>query len=139
MDLHVKSKFSLPALVVALLPLLFVAIAGCGGGQPTGTVKGKVTFDGAPYTDASVIFLDMETGQAGSANIQAGGTFAIEKPLPVGTYTVYLAPKPVEQTAEPVPVTIDETVPDKYWNEASSDIKIEVEEGENDVAVELTG
>jgi hypothetical protein len=102
-----------------------------------GTVQGTVTLDGAPYADAAVIFLSMETGQGASGDIQSGGTFSLSDPLPVGTYTVYLAPKAVAETDQPSPVTMDRTVPEKYWNEAASDIKIDIQEGPNAVTVEL--
>lgn len=122
-----------------ILDLLF---AGCTKTEPTGTVQGKVLLNDQPYADSSVVFLSPTTGEGASADIQPGGTFRLDKPLKVGKYTVYLAPKAVAPqggAGEPMemPVTIDESVPDKYWNEASSDITIEVTEGENDVTVQL--
>jgi hypothetical protein len=51
---------------------------------------------------------------------------------------MYLAPKVAGATEEPTAVAIDQTVPTKYWNEASSDIKIDIVEGENNVSVPLT-
>jgi hypothetical protein len=133
--LEIRSFPSL--LVAALLCLVPVALAGCGSAKPMGTVQGTVTLDGAPYADAAVIFLSMETGQGASGDIQSGGTFSLSDPLPVGTYTVYLAPKAVAETDQPSPVTMDRTVPEKYWNEAASDIKIDIQEGPNAVTVEL--
>jgi hypothetical protein len=124
-------------LSLVLLSVCLVACLGCGSSTPTGTVKGTVTLNGAPYADAAVIFLSLKTGQGDSTDIQAGGTFQLPTPLQTGTYTVYLAPKAVEASEQPTPVSIDQTVPEKYWNEAASDIKIEVNEGENDVKVEL--
>jgi len=111
--------------------------AGCGSSKSTGTVKGSVTLGGAPYADAAVVFLSMDTGQGSSVDIQSGGSFELPEPIPTGTYTVYLAPKAAEAGDQPKPVSIDQAVPDKYWNEAASDIKIEVKEGENSVTVEL--
>lgn len=131
-DFASKIKRS-PRLVVAAASLLSVVFVGCGSSNPAGTVQGKVTLNDAPYAGAAVVFLCLETGQAGSADIQSDGTFRIENPLPVGTYTVYLAPKTAEDTGEkPKPVAFDRTVPRKYWSEASSDILVEVAEGKND-------
>lgn len=116
-----------------------MTVVGCGGdARPTGTVSGKVTLDGSTYSDASVVFLGVESGQASSANIESDGTFRLPDPLPVGEYVVYLAPKAAEDpAAEPAPVTIDQSVPEKYWNEADSDIHVDIQEGKNEVAVEL--
>ena len=137
MTKFVSSPPHLPRRLLVLLCLAPFAFAGCGSSKPMGTVKGTVTLNGAPYADAAVIFLSLTTGQAASADIQAGGAFALPAPLPTGSYTVYLAPKAAATSDEPKPVRIDQAVPDKYWNEAASDIKIDVKEGENDVKVEL--
>ena len=53
--------------------LLLTALFGCGGGAsgpPRATVKGNVTFDGAPVEDGSIVFLPA-TGTKGPAS---GGT-----------------------------------------------------------------
>jgi len=125
----------------AVLVLMVVgsSVIGCGrGSKPTGTVSGTVTLDGRPYADASVIFFSPATGQGGSANINPDGTFQLPKPIAVGEYIVYLAPRLEEDpAAEPKPVSIDSTVPEKYWSEASSDIRCEIKPGANQIAVEL--
>lgn len=124
---------------ITLLILVSVFLIGCGRrGKPTGTVSGTVTFDGKPYTDASVIFFSPATGQGGSANINPDGTFQLPKPIEVGEYIVYLAPRLEENpAAEPKPVSIDSTVPEKYWSESTSDIRCEIKAGANQVPVEL--
>ena len=135
-----KSGFGLrrfPGWLLFVFCLAPALLAGCGSSKPVGSVKGTVTLNGQPYADAAVAFLSLETGQAASADIQPGGTFQLEKPLPTGSYTVYLAPKVGPQSDEPKPVSIDKAVPDKYWSEASSDIKVDVKEGDNDVQVQL--
>lgn len=134
-SLSKTKKFAWPPLVLA--SLLCVLMAGCGETIPTGTVQGNVLLDDAPYTDASVVFLSPETGDGGTADIQADGTFRIDTPLQVGSYTVYLAPKAAPEAGEPMDVTIDESVPEKYWSEMS-DITIEVKKGANEgVKVQL--
>jgi hypothetical protein len=121
------------------LLICLTTFLGCGGAAGTGSVEGKVSLNGQPYTDAAVVLLSLETGQAGSADIQADGSFRLENRLPVGTYKVYLAPKTETSTDEPVPVTVDQSVPSKYWNEASTDITVEIGEGDNQVEVPLQG
>ncbi len=119
--------------------LAVAVVAGCSPSVPMGTVSGTVTLNGQPYDDAAVMLLDLDSGQAAGADIQPGGSFKIADPLPVGTYKVYLAPpSQTEEEAEMAkPITIDTSVPDKYWNEASTDVTITVEEGENTAVVEL--
>ena len=58
--------------------------------------------------------------------------------IEVGEYIVYLAPRLEEDpAAEPKPVSIDSTVPEKYWSEATSDIRCEIKPGTNQIPVEL--
>ena len=78
------------------------------------------------------------TVQSGTFIINADGTFNLKDPLPVGAYKVYLAPKVDTASDQPKPVTMDKNVPDKYWNEASTDISVQVVAGVNDVTVPLT-
>jgi hypothetical protein len=131
----------LPLLQVVLACLVTVLFVGCGKTDPTGTVKGKVTLDDAPYTgDGSVVFMSTETGQAGAANIQSDGTFSLEAPLPVGSYAVFIGPKTSDSEdgmEEPSEEKIDKSLPAKYRGETSTDIKIDITEGDNDVTVPL--
>lgn len=117
------------------LGLVFV---GCNPQADTGTVVGTVTLNGNPYTDAAVILFSPATGQGGSANIDADGRFTLPAPIPTGEYTVYLAPR-IEETMpeDPKPVSIDQSVPTKYWDESSSDIVIQVNQGVNETEVRL--
>jgi len=142
----IDSCFSKLGRSVAWLILGCLLVAGCSKNTPTGRVKGKVLLDGKPYSGAAVVFLNAETGQGGTANIQPDGSFTLAEPIPVGTYIVYLAPEiadaDVQGSAQegiegPVAMTADESVPAKYWNEADSDIRIDIKAGDNDVTVEL--
>lgn len=134
----------LPYLPIVLACLVSALVVGCDSTPPTGTVKGTVTLDGEIYTNVNtaVVLIGVESGQAGQANIQADGTFSIENPLPLGTYTAFLTPvlPGVDESEEhePKEVPKDPSVPEKYWNEGSSDLKAEVVAGENDVKLEIT-
>ncbi|WDQ15061.1 carboxypeptidase regulatory-like domain-containing protein [Rhodopirellula sp. P2] len=120
------------------LAFLTTISIGCSDSPPEGTVEGIVTLNGKPYDDAAVMFLDATTGQAAGTDIQDGGQFALKEPVPTGTYSVYLAPRTVPmEEGSPEAVKIDESVPEKYWNEASTDIQAIVNEGENSVTIEL--
>lgn len=116
--------------------LLIVFCLGCSQEDPKGTVKGKVEYNGKPYTEAAVCFVDLTSGMAASDNIEDDGTFQLE-PLPLGTYKVYLAPKIGDPLAEAKPVKIDNSIPSKYWNESATDISHEVTAGINEMTVEL--
>lgn len=127
---------SFPLVVI----LSFGLLAGCGGESvPTGTVEGTLKVDGKPYSDASIVFMSPENGHAASTVPQADGSFEIVDPLPTGEYVIYLAPKPVEAQSEAgvQPVTIDQTVPEQFWNETSTTLKATINEGANTVPVNI--
>ncbi|WP_145073913.1 hypothetical protein [Aureliella helgolandensis] len=95
---------------------------------------------GKPYTDASVMVIDLSSGQGGGADLKSDGTFTLDDPIPVGSYTAYFAPisvPPEDASAAPVPMQADKTIPQKYWNEASSDLKFEVKEGKNEFPIDI--
>lgn len=120
-----------------LAAVLFLSLAGCSQEDPMGTVKGKVQLNGKPYAeDVSVIFMNMQTGQAASANIDSSGNFELE-PLPLGTYNVFLAPMIEEGYVDPKPLKNDRSVPQKYWSEATTDISYDVTDGINEMTVDL--
>ncbi|MFG0265318.1 MAG: carboxypeptidase regulatory-like domain-containing protein [Rhodopirellula sp. JB055] len=122
----------------AAVALLMTFSAGCSESPPVGTVAGTVSLDGKPYDDAAVMFLDAKTGQAAGTDIADGGQFTFKEPIPTGTYDVYLAPRTVPmEEGSPEAVKIDESVPEKYWNETTTDIEVVVNEGENSVTIEL--
>jgi hypothetical protein len=87
-----KSSITRGLLAIAA-GLLVVMTVGCGGGEATGTVKGKVTLDGEAFGGVSMILVSPKSGKGGNANVQSDGTFTIENPLPVDDYTVYMAPQ----------------------------------------------
>jgi hypothetical protein len=119
---------------------LLVFTSGCAQGDPVGTVKGTASVKGKPYKNAAVMFVSIESGHGSGGDLQADGSFQLADPLPVGSYTVYFAPKSIaveDATAAPVPIHMDKSVPEKYWNESSSDIKVDVKAGENIVPIEV--
>lgn len=127
-----------------LLAMLFcgsvVLASGCSNEPPKGTVSGTVTFEGKPYSNAGVMFISLETGNGSGGDIKPDGSYALADPIPVGTYSVYFAPKAVELApgAQPPPAYMDKTIPEKYWGEGSTDIKIDVKEGPNVVPIDIT-
>lgn len=62
----------------ALLTLLALVTAGCGpGGPDIAGVKGKVTMDGEPLADASVIFVPVAGGRPAAARTDAEGNYEL--------------------------------------------------------------
>ncbi|RCS47762.1 carboxypeptidase regulatory-like domain-containing protein [Bremerella cremea] len=121
----------------AMTAVLLLAVAGCSQEDPMGKVKGKVTFNDKPFTDeASVIFFNSQTGQATSANVDSAGAFQLE-PIPLGSYKVFLAPVIEEGYVDPKPMKRNNSIPQKYWSEGTTDITYEVVDGEQDMTVEL--
>ena len=122
-------------LVAALL------VAGCSGGSgrqvPTGKVAGTVTYKGKPVGNAAVFLVDSGQGAGGGSTLSAEGQFTLEQPIPVGTYKVFLGPM-VEESADGQPKeSTPPKVPAKYLKDASSDVSVEIKEGENELTVEL--
>jgi hypothetical protein len=127
------------AFIALALPVVAISI-GCNAGPATGTVAGQVLFDGKPYGDAAVVFFSLTSGGGDTANLAEDGSFSLPTKLVVGDYRVYLAPKlaaPTGDDAPPAPVKTDNSLPDKYWSESSTDITVTVAPGENNVIIEL--
>ena len=121
-----------------VLAAVLCLTSGCKKAEPVGTVEGKVTLKGEPFSNARLNFLRQGTGSAGAAEIGSDGRFKVLTPLKVGTYTVFLAQKTVGDPDHPAPAPeLDPKVPTTCWNEATSTIRIEVKEGKNEIPIEL--
>lgn len=117
--------------------LLLLPFAGCSKTEPMGMVKGMVQLEGKPISEMSVVFQNSSTGQVGSANLASDGAYEMPKPLPLGSYKVFLAPPVEEGYVDPHPIKIDKSIPKKYLSASKSDITYDVKEGEQDYTVEL--
>lgn len=124
----------LPTVVVVLLGML----AGCTKSEPMGMVQGKVTLNGQPFSNARLNFISSTTGMASAADIESDGSFKVATPMKAGTYTVFLAPKSEADPDHPTAGTgPDPKVPQAYWNQSSSPIKVEIKAGPNDIPIDL--
>ncbi len=129
--------------------VLFVAMtcgwifSGCGEPAkevgPTGTVSGTVTFDGSPVTEGRVQLYSQSTGEGGATTLDAQGAFRLEEPLPVGAYSVFVLPPPEPAPSPDVAYEPKEypNIPEKYRSEMTTDLKVEVAEGENTFPIEM--
>lgn len=121
------------ACIWSTVGLFAVALVGCGEpAVPAGTVTGKVTVKGKPYTDGQVMFFSQDLGRGSNAVIDETGTFVTTIPMPVGSYAVYLDKKPAPvgemEIAKPGPPP---GIPVQYAGYHTSPLKTDVVEGEN--------
>lgn len=133
-----------------LILALALNSVGCGGGRkkasgPSGTVKGKVTYEGNPVTEGTVSFMS-QSGASGTGQLGAGGVFTIQSAeggLPVGTYAVGIRAPLVEDkgdgTSPPQMVLKKmDNLPEKYAIPETSGLTAEVKEGANDFTFQMT-
>lgn len=124
--------------VAVMLLVLLGAVAGCTKSEPVGTLQGKVTLGGQPFSNARLNFVSKTTGVATAADIESDGSFKVATPLKAGIYTVFLSPKTEADPDHPRGGTgPDPKVPQAYWNESSSPLKVEVKTGLNDIPIDL--
>ena len=107
---------------------------GCGGGEPSGSVSGKVTYNGKPVTPGVVQFMNPDTGIGASAQLDASGAYKVLS-LRTGEYQVAIQDPPVpspEEVGKGAQVQkVD--VPDKYVDPLTSGLTATISEGENSV------
>jgi len=129
----------------ARLPLValmsFLLLAGCGGPRRV-PVQGTVKYAGHGVADVNVTFYGAN-GIIGQAVTDSQGNFTQvtwKRPgdgLPAGEYKVTITPKStvsetVDYSAPPPP-----PFPQKYLSLGSSDLKVTVAPGSNNVVIEL--
>lgn len=136
-------QFASAAGLTACLILTMMA-AGCGSSEhPVGTVHGKITYKDEPLQEAVLYVYNRETGEAGEGKV-ADGSFELLNELKTGTYTAFVtAIPPPPPNPENPPVNLwgnfPKDLPEKYQREDQSDLKIEVAEGDNEVALAIPG
>ena len=134
-----RPQVALPG--AALLILAAVWLAGCSGPE-TGHVAGKVTLDGKPLAQGSVVFEDSAAGISAGAALQSDGSYTVETfdrdGLPPGTYKVAITPStfgdgetplavdPASQAAGP-----HAQIPPRYHSTATSPLGATVKAGNN--------
>lgn len=137
------------AAVVHLLPAAIVisALAGCGSGNiPTAVVTGQVLQDGAPVTEAQVIFRP-ETGPAATGDLDSEGRFELFTSAPgdgavVGAHSVIVVPKMQGVSLAPgmpptKPASTAPNIPLIYQRHETSPLRFEVTENANHFTIDL--
>lgn len=136
---HASTFVSYALLSVALLPLL----TGCGNSadSSSGTVSGRVSYEGQPVQQGVVTLYSSELGVGISEEIQADGQYATQTPIPIGNYVVtVLPPEEPPPMEEDLVVTIApvKDIPEKYRDPAKSGLNIDVSQGQNSFDIEMT-
>jgi hypothetical protein len=118
---------------------VLLVLPGCGSRGPTGDVAGKLTLQGKPVTQGSVVFFEAAGVPVGVADLDDAGEFRLSHSLPVGTYLVAFhfddgAVAGAPDTGPDVPAP---QVPGKYWDENTSGLVVDVEAGDNTVVLDM--
>jgi hypothetical protein len=114
-----------------------VLLAGCSSGPDTGTVRGKVTFKGAPVTEGTVTFTNPKEGGAAEAKLDKDGSYAVPNRVLVGEYQVTITPLMEMRDTDPgktPPALVEKSapnIPKKYRQPGSTPLKQTVKKGEN--------
>jgi hypothetical protein len=136
---------------IGLLFLFLVPISGCGGGgKPSGTVSGTVTYKGEPLPQGRVTFYG-PNNQVASALIEEGGKYTATK-VPLGEVKVAVDTPPAPSKAaikaakdkrrfeRGVPIVLPEntiSIPKKYENPELSGLSLTVKAGSQSYDIPL--
>ncbi len=101
--------------------------------QDTGTVSGKVTYDGKPLSIGFVTFVGLDK-RTYSANIQPDGTYTLKKGLPVGRYRVTID----KSTSPPAKDQKVIEIPPSYQSADTTPLMVEIVRGKNTADIRLS-
>ena len=145
------------------IPCLWVvgvlSVVGCGSGGyhgPTGAVTGRVTLDGQPIPQGSVVSFVSDAGFTATATVSSDGSYQLltagNPEIAVSTYKVSIAP-PAQAMSETdydkymsgegageggdATETSSELIPPKYADPTTSGLSFDVEQGANTIDIEL--
>lgn len=138
MSFLISSRAALIASFICL-----VAATGCEQKEKIGAVKGTVTFEGKPVSEAVVQFSNAEKAVYISAPVSASGTYRVETAsgvgLPLGKYAVAVVPPvPVLITGQtPPPPKDHDDIPTKYRDAKTSGLTVDVVSGSVDFNIDM--
>jgi hypothetical protein len=125
-------------LAFVMLAAAVVFSTGCDSKRPkTAVVRGKVTYDGRPVPNGTITFIPT-SGPTATGEIQSDGSYTLTTSRSgdgavLGQHKVVIVAMqdmsgrlPEERVALPPPI-----IPEKYTSIATSDLRAEVQEGEN--------
>jgi hypothetical protein len=116
-----------------------ISAHGCERPEPLGRIRGKVTFQDAPVTEGLIVFSNAKKGVFMTAALNKDGTYVVTsaagKGLPLGHYQVMITP-PIDEPKlgpnfEPPPIKPFPNIPARYRDVKTSDLALDVKEGDN--------
>lgn len=137
MMVHSGRWFALTSRMI-WLAMLLTMLSGCGGGGAKGAVKGKVTFNGEAVKGGGLTFSPVSGGDKGDSRtpvaceVQPDGTFSLSAKEGPGAGKVritYSAPSGEEGP---------QGKPSPYAGLKPKQAEVDIQEGDNDINVELT-
>lgn len=118
---------------------LTVLMVGCGGSEhdrrPQAEFTGVVTLDGKPLEEGSIHFVSPQTGETAAVNLGSGGAYSLVFPaVDIGAeYQVLIRntmpPEALDASNLPPIPKMTITLPKKYTDRMTSDLKAKVEQG----------
>lgn len=131
----------------------FAACAGCGPGRPaTATVQGKVTYQGKPVVEGTIVFYP-EKGRPATGTLAPDGsyrltTFDANDGAMLGPHRVTIEARRITPTMIPAgddpesagahgPPKVEWLLPEKYAGRDSSPLTAEVKPGRNDIDFDI--
>jgi hypothetical protein len=133
---------------LAGLLLLALVLAGCAGGERTGTVEGKVTYEGKPIPKGAVKFsYAVAGGTKEMANEKTGpimdGKYKVED-VPAGPVTIMVMTTDLpdmwlkkDERGNPIPSPDYMPIPGKYSFKEKSGLTYEVKPGPQTYDIDL--
>ena len=136
---------------IALVLAPFCFLAGCSGGDPSGSVTGKVTLQGEPVDGCVICFRSDDLKVAASSPVD-NGSFSLEtsegsSSLPAGTYRVFFVLDDADRpavTAEdrtkgisPPPAVYPTWLTPKLRGPLDTPLRKEVSVGKNSISIEI--
>jgi len=117
-----------------LLGGLIFLMVGCGETPPPmGSLSGVVTSNGDPCGDCRVRIYHTQLRRYSGGVVDSEGKFKVSE-LPLGDYQVSVdQPPPMTLKDDP----FDKRIPRRYRREATSGFEIVIEEGDNEIKLEM--
>jgi hypothetical protein len=132
-----------PVRAVAVVVLMGMSLSGCG--RPTGSVSGKVTYQGKPLTSGLVIFVDKDGFVSQPAGIEVDGSYAAQG-VYVGPTKVCVETHPLSggdggpaltKDGKEVPRARYVPIPAKYKDAKQTELSLDVKSGANLFDIEV--